>query len=705
MFKRKQLERFPMKLRVKNRDLLALSILSVLAIIFVVFHVSIHFFDRLARFLSAHVYYPTETIDKVVFLYLSVLFLLIYKRWRKSAKKLAELEDIVSSISPDVLMVVDQDKNIVKCNPSVEQMFGYKVDEVKQQKTNFLFSQAGGSSKSSLEIYEKLKKEGFNIDFATGTKKNGETIPLEIITGNLSDQAASVLLLRDITERKRVEDLLFASEANLRTIIEKNTDGVIVVNKDRIVRFVNPAAEALFNRTSVDFLSQPFGFPVEAGEKTEIEITRNGEEIRMAEMNVVEIMWEGEKAYLVSLHDVTKHKQILTELEQTRQQQLRLKDEFLSHVSHELRTPLTAIHQFVTILLDGLAGDINPEQREYMEVALKNINQLRTMINELLEITRAETGKLIVEPQYTSIRDLVSETLSTLQKIATEKDIVITAHIDCELPPVNADPGRVKQILMNLIDNGIKFTPEHGTITVRAQIFNEDPDFLCVSVADTGCGISPEDTETIFHRLYQKEGSILGSRSGLGLGLYICNELVSRHGGRIWVESRLGQVSTFFFTLPIFSLERLVAPIITPENLLKGSIALVTVEVSPVEKNVLTRIDEVALHKVQSVLKSCILPDLDVLLPKIPHKTLEGIFFIVACADKNGAEVLTRRIQKQLSLSKDLQNAYLEYGVSFTIFDILSGKDNIPHAQLIADIVGKIKDMMRNIYETSERIT
>lgn len=693
MFKGKQLERFQMKLRVNNRELLALFILTILTTIFILFHISIHFIDGLSGFFYVHTIYTNEFINNAIFLYLAGLFLLIYGRWRKTVKKLDELEDIVSSISPDVLMVVDQNRNVVMCNPSVEKMFGYTLDEVTKQKTVFLCFHG-----------VTLERDGFNIGFATGKKKNGELIPLEIITGHLSNKAESVLLLRDITERKQAEDLLLASEANLRNIIEKNADGIIVMNKDGIVRFVNPSAETLLGRKAEKLLGQSFGFSVVAGETAEINILRNGGEMRIAEVNVVETTWEGENAYLASLRDVTENERILKELEQTRQEQLRLKDEFLSHVSHELRSPLAAIHQFVTILLDGLAGDLNPEQREYMEITIRNVNQLQTMISDLLEITRAETGKLTVEPQRISIAKVVTETLKTLQKSTAVKSIVLSADIKDDLPFVYADPGRVQQILINLLDNSLKFTPENGTITVHAQIDDQDPSFLCVSVADTGCGISAEDTERIFDRLYQKESAISGSRKGLGLGLYICKELVSRHSGQIWVESQLGHGSTFFFTLPIFSLTRLIAPLFTTKNLLRSSIALFTIELFPVDKNVLKEINKLMLREVRDILQSCILPDLDILLPEMPYQK-KAIFFIVAFADHGGAKVLMQRIQSQLSLCKDFQNTCLNHEVSFTIFSIPSKGDNIPLEQLPKYVVKKIEGMIRNVTETSGIMT
>jgi len=474
------------------------------------------------------------------------------------------------------------------------------------------------------------------------------------------------------------------------------------VNYDGIVRFVNPAAEILFGSAAESLLGRSFGFPIETGKTADLDILRDGGEIRTAEMNAVETTWEGEHSYLASLRDVTEQKRISKELEQIRQQQLRLKDEFLSHVSHELRSPLTAIHQFVTILLDGLAGDLNSEQREYTEIALKNVYQLRAMISDLLEITRAETGKLTIEPQCVSIAKVVDETCSTLQKNAAVKGIVLTTDVPNNLPFADADPVRIKQILVNLIDNGIKFTPENGTIFVRARTFDQDPNFLCISVIDNGCGISPEDTEKIFDRLYQKEDRISGSRKGLGLGLYICRELVLRHGGKIWVESEIGEGSTFFFTFPVFSLAKLITPILTPQNLAKGSVALIAVEVSFRKKKVLTETDEDAfvLRKVATVLSRCVLPDMDVLMPRMAHGRSGNIFCMVACADQRGTEVLVRRIQSQLALCTDLKNPSLDYAVSSTLVEIPS----IPFEHLVDDVVGKIEDTMRTVVEKSDRV-
>lgn len=251
-----------------------------------------------------------------------------------------------------------------------------------------------------------------------------------------------------------------------------------------------------------------------------------------------------------SIRNIIKEKALEQAIERARQRELELKDRLLSHVSHELRSPLTAIYQFITILLDGLAGDLKPDQREYLEIVLRNVNQLRAMVGDLLDCTRAANGKLTVSPQPTNPSPIIVETLHTLRPSATQKGLDLFADVPDELPVIAADPIRLRQVLANLVDNGIKFTPAPGRITVGIRTLHDEPNMLCLTVTDSGCGIRPEDTARIFERLSQTSEAIDDRRQGLGLGLYICSELIQRHGGRIWVESELGQGSTFCFTLP-----------------------------------------------------------------------------------------------------------------------------------------------------------
>jgi len=248
-----------------------------------------------------------------------------------------------------------------------------------------------------------------------------------------------------------------------------------------------------------------------------------------------------------------RHRMLL-ELEQTRRQQLELKDRLLSHVSHELRTPLNAIDGFVTLVLNGVAGPVTPEQRDYLRIALKSVSRLSSMIGDLLDATRAESGKLVIERRRASLTELIGDTVETLRPAAEAKGLALVVAALPERSEIHADPHRVQQVLTNLVDNAIKFTAE-GTITIAARV-DDDPALLRVSVVDTGCGIEPGASERIFERLHQEGGPSGAGRKGLGLGLYLCKALVAHQGGTIWVESRVGSGSTFHFTLPRFSAER-----------------------------------------------------------------------------------------------------------------------------------------------------
>ncbi len=234
-------------------------------------------------------------------------------------------------------------------------------------------------------------------------------------------------------------------------------------------------------------------------------------------------------------------------------EQSSFKDEFLSHVSHELRSPLTAIKQFTSILLGGLAGELNHEQREYQKIVLRNIEQLQAMIDDLLEVTRLESGKLTIAAEQVSLPDAVFDAINTLLGTALAKGVKVTSDLPPDLPSVRADRTRVRQVLIILLDNAIKFSADRAVVSVHVRLFPADSGFVLIEISDTGCGISPDMTGRIFERLYQVVSSAQTSRKGLGLGLYICKELVTRQRGDIWVQSQPQRGSTFSFTLPVWS--------------------------------------------------------------------------------------------------------------------------------------------------------
>jgi signal transduction histidine kinase len=345
---------------------------------------------------------------------------------------------------------------------------------------------------------------------------------------------------------------------------------------------------------------------------------------------------------------------LIRALELAQKQQLEFKNQFLSHVSHELRTPLTCIHQYVTLLLDGIAGPVVPEQADHLKTVLKSVNQLHAMIRDLLEATRAESGKMRIEPRCIALNELVQQAAAMLRPTADEKKVGLEIGVDQRLPLVHADPDRVLEVLINLADNAIKFTPSDGAVMLQANMVDADPGSVYISVNDTGRGIGPEAKALIFERLYQDPDSVDNNRSGLGLGLFICREIVRLHQGRIWVSSEPGQGSTFTFTLPIFSLAKLLAPVITHQDRLRPDFVLVRIELTPLSNPPRGNWKE-TWQQCLEIVRRCIYLDKDLLLPPMGTSGAAETFYVVASTDLQRSGIMTTRIREQLERVSDLK--------------------------------------------------
>lgn len=224
-------------------------------------------------------------------------------------------------------------------------------------------------------------------------------------------------------------------------------------------------------------------------------------------------------------------------------------ESFYQTLAHELKTPLTATREFIAIVLDGLAGPVNAEQREYLDTALGNCDHLVISINDILDVSRLESGRLALHTQDIALAGVIHGAVASTLSMAQAKGLELSSELEPYLPLARIDGARVAQILINLLSNAIKFTDE-GSIVVRARSFAADGKFLEVAVCDTGRGIDPTKIDRIFERLYQVRSDDCSALGGLGLGLSICREIVRQHTGEIRVESELGKGSSFYFTVP-----------------------------------------------------------------------------------------------------------------------------------------------------------
>jgi PAS domain S-box-containing protein len=233
----------------------------------------------------------------------------------------------------------------------------------------------------------------------------------------------------------------------------------------------------------------------------------------------------------------------MASLEETDQ----LKDQFLSILSHELRTPINAIMGFGSILDDGLEGPLTAAQHRSLKKMLGGAETLLSLVNDLLDMSRIQAGKFALEPQPMHFPTVAGEVLANLRPLAEQKQLTLSSALS-DVGPMVADPQRIGQVLLNLVNNAIKFTPNGGTVTVRAKAENGQ---LYCEVADTGVGIAPSDQPRLFKRFSQLDNSNTRSAKGTGLGLRISQALIEAHGGRISVESEPGHGAKFWFTLPL----------------------------------------------------------------------------------------------------------------------------------------------------------
>jgi signal transduction histidine kinase len=227
----------------------------------------------------------------------------------------------------------------------------------------------------------------------------------------------------------------------------------------------------------------------------------------------------------------------------------RRRSKFVSVASHELRTPMTSIKGFVENMLDGLTGQLTDRQQHYLQRVKHNIERLTRIINQLLDWSRIDVGRIELRPEPLAICEFVRDVVESFQTMAAEKSITLHIAACEEFPLVQADRDKLEQVLWNLIGNAVKFTPQGGRVSVE---FLLKEGFVQIGIIDSGCGIAAHEVSKVFNEFSKVESSVPSSQ-GAQLGLFITKSLVRLHGGDIWVESQLNVGSRFYFTIPCTS--------------------------------------------------------------------------------------------------------------------------------------------------------
>ncbi len=273
-------------------------------------------------------------------------------------------------------------------------------------------------------------------------------------------------------------------------------------------------------------------------------ITRPGEVVRDSKLAALASL---SSQLAVALRNIQYNEELarkneeLTHLDQ-------LKSDFMATMSHELRTPLTSVIGYSDMLLSGVTGELNERQNNFVSSILTNGESLLNLINDVLDLTKIEAGRLELNLEAVDLRSALLGVLPVVKPRAADKRIKVSTYLPTDVPTIIADPAKFNQVLLNLLTNAIKYTHENGNVSVEAR---GQEGFVEIWVTDTGIGIGQEDIDRIFQRFTQVDSSASRSQGGTGLGLAITKELVELHGGQIRVQSKLGKGSSFIFTVPI----------------------------------------------------------------------------------------------------------------------------------------------------------
>jgi signal transduction histidine kinase len=359
-----------------------------------------------------------------------------------------------------------------------------------------------------------------------------------------------------------------AEQQRLRTIVERIGDGIIVASLDGMIHFANPAAQRLFGRPARDLCGSALGFPAVAGDSAEIEIIRPGGSAVAAELRVVETDWEGQPARLVTLRDITDRKRAEEKAEQLERERVAraeaeaanaAKSEFLAIMSHELRTPLNAVIGYADLLDLGVGGSLTPDQRGQVARIAASGRHLLSLVNEVLDLSKIEAGAFSPQLDVTRAEATGHAAVSLVQQLAETKGVAMMMKVAADGGVAYlGDEDRVRQILVNLLNNAIKFTERGGTVELSVGRSSK-PDvearvasgtYAYWRVTDNGVGIPLERLSSIFDPFVQVDSGHTRQTEGSGLGLTISRRLARLMKGDITVRSKPGDGSTFTLWLP-----------------------------------------------------------------------------------------------------------------------------------------------------------
>jgi len=503
-------------------------------------------------------------------------------RQNRSSRQRRGLRATLVEASPDALIALDAEGTILYWSAGAEAIYGYAKGEALGVRLQNLVTPPEFVAEGE-QIVRDAIEHGLAVHEAVHRKKDGSAIYVDITAKTVRDKTGNIEFVavshKDVTQLKVLNHGKIL-EARYRGLLESVPDAIVMVNNTGRIILVNAQAEELFGYTKAELLGKPIEillpqrfreghvshrtqYFVEPKTRTmgaglELFACRQDGTEFPVEICLSPLRTEEGTFAMSAIRDIADRKKLQEELRKTNeelqqqnqsaQQANRLKSEFLANMSHELRTPLNGIIGFAEIMHDEKVGPISPDHKEYLHDILTSARHLLQLINDVLDLSKVESGKFEFLFEKTDPVILVGEVRDIVRTLAAKKRIKLQTEIHPSLSTIEADARSLKQILYNYVSNALKFTPEEGE--VKVSIMPEEGDSFRIEVADTGVGIRSEDLHRLFMEFQQLDTSSSEQYAGTGLGLALTKRIVEAHGGHVGVKSTPGKGSIFYATMP-----------------------------------------------------------------------------------------------------------------------------------------------------------